>query len=334
MLKEYLDQYFQDKELNHIFKDVIGTDDPLKIEKELERVISLYFGSKLGSLLFIQSSIGVVFGLLLNNKQQVILKVYSPKIPKLYLEKMNSFQTVFYKEQFPTPEVLSPIFPFLNTFAGFYALIEGEKADPHQAPIRNALAQSLARFSEIVDKHQLPALENFFQLAQGKRLWPVPHNVLFDLKRSARGAGWIARKAIDARKRLNTIRLEKKLAHTDWGIKNALFNKEKLVGIFDWDSLGAMSEPEMVGRACAQFTADWESGFKITPSVEEARNFVAAYEQCRRKKFSLEEYKVVSAAADSLIAIIARFEHAGGGSNHPYQDLLKKCGEKSFLLRN
>ncbi len=33
-----------------------------------------------------------------------------------------------------------------------------------------------------------------------------------------------------------------------------------------------------------------------------------------------------------LIAMISRFEHAGGDPiSHPYQDLLRECGDKSFL---
>lgn len=123
------------------------------------------------------------------------------------------------------------------------------------------------------------------------------------------------------------------LAHTDWGTKNALFVDNKLVGLFDWDSLGAMSEVEMVGRAAAQFTADWEAGFKVTPTPLEGRLFVKAYEKYRDKKFSKNEYKIISAAADYLITIIARFEHAGKNiATHPYQDLLSACGKKSFLF--
>ena len=93
-----------------------------------------------------------------------------------------------------------------------------------------------------------------------------------------------------------------------------------------------MTLPEMVGRACAQFTADWGSGNKITPTPEEARNFVNEFEKAYEKEFSNAEYQIVSASADYLIATIARFEHAGPNADiHPYQDLLKLCGEKSFL---
>lgn len=94
-----------------------------------------------------------------------------------------------------------------------------------------------------------------------------------------------------------------------------------------------MSEPEMVGRAAAQFTADWESGNKVTPTPAEGRAFVKSYEEFRGRDFTEEEYTVVSASADYLIALISRFEHSGSDSTiHPFQDLLLECAEKSFLF--
>ncbi|MFI4937881.1 MAG: phosphotransferase [Candidatus Berkiellales bacterium] len=332
MLKEYLEFYFKDKELRHIFKDVVGSDDPNTVQPWIDKVINQYQETPVEKILFIESSIGVVFGFSLSNGQKIVLKIYSEKIPLTYLEQMNHIQNIFYKEDFPAPKVLSPIFPFGKTLAGFYQLIDGNKEDPHNSLIRKQLAKYLAKFSDIVDKHQLPPMENFLQQASRKKLWPTPHNVLFNLKKTSRGAGWIANKARNAQKILHSFPLKKKLAHTDWGVKNTIFRDKQPVGIFDWDSLGAMSEAEMVGRAAAQFTADWESEFKITPSPEEGRDFVAEYEIYRQKKFTSNEYKVVSAAADHLITIIARFEHAGGGVNHPYQDLLRECGERGFLF--
>lgn len=93
-----------------------------------------------------------------------------------------------------------------------------------------------------------------------------------------------------------------------------------------------MSETEMVGRAAAQFTADWDSDYKITPSPQGGRLFVEEYQKYRGKKFIIDEYEIISASADYLISIISRFEHVGNNPKvHPYQDLLRKCGQKSFL---
>lgn len=332
-LDRHLEHYFQDPDLKQIFHDVIGFENIKELGHLLNTSTTKYLKADIKDILFIQSSIGVVFGFLLANQQKVVLKIYSPKIPEPNLIKMNDIQQVFYQEQFPAPKILSPLFKFHHTYAGLYGLIEGQQEDAHERPIRYELAKTLARFSDIVDKYELPPLQNIFQQANGRKLWPVPHNALFNFKKSTQGAGWIAKKAIMARKFLNRSNLKKKLAHTDWGTKNAIFQNGKLKGVFDWDSLGAMSELEMVGRGAAQFTADWESGLKITPSPDEARDFIQVYEDCRKLKFTKEEYKIISASADYLIAIIARFEHAGSNREvHPYQDLLKECADKSFLF--
>lgn len=332
MLADYLKLYFKDQELRDIFKDVIGTDQPKEIQPLLDKQTRKYLNSSIKDILFIQSSIGVVFGFLLENNQKITLKVYSPKLSESYLNEMNYAQDIFYKENFPAPQVLTPIFTFGNTHAGIYQLIDGEKEDGHKAVIRSELAKYLAEFIKIVDKHKIQPMKNFFQQA-AKRLWPIPHNVLFNLEKSSKGAGWIAKKALQAKKIIANKNFKKILAHTDWGVKNSIFQNNKLAGIFDWDSLGAMSEAEMVGRAAAQFTADWDSEYKITPSPQEGRLFVEEYQKYRGKKFTTDEYEIISASADYLISIISRFEHAGNNPKvHPYQDLLKICEQKSFLF--
>jgi hypothetical protein len=294
MMIEYLQSYFKEPDLKQIFQDVIGVEDISKINTLIEEAVSKQFNTTVKDVLFIQSSIGIVIGLSLTNEQSLVLKIYFPKISKDYLDKVNYIQDIFYQELFPAPKVLSPIFVINNTHAGLYELINGEQQDAHQAVIRTELAKTLAQFVTIVNKHKLPPLMNFFQQQMGRRLWPIPHNFMFNLEKTSRGAGWIAKKARQARKILATDKTVKILAHTDWGTKNALFRNNKIAGIFDWDSLGSMSELEMVGRAAAQFTADWEKGFKVTPSPEEGRLFIKEYENYRDRKFTGSEYLIIS----------------------------------------
>lgn len=100
MLAAFLQNYFQDKELRDIFKDVMGTDDPEKIEPHLKKAIHEHLKEDIQEILFIQSSIGVVFGLLLTNHKKIILKVYSPKISLSYLKEMNRIQDIFIRKIF------------------------------------------------------------------------------------------------------------------------------------------------------------------------------------------------------------------------------------------
>jgi hypothetical protein len=187
---------------------------------------------------------------------------------------------------------------------------------------------------EIVDKYQFKPIKTFMQESmKGGKIWPIPHNVMFDFKKTSRGAGWITKHAKNAKKVINKYKFSERLAYTDWDVKNTIFKNKQLVGVFDWDAVGLMSEPEMVGRAAAQFTADWESGNKVTSTPHEGREFVKSYEEFRGRSFDSNEYVVVSASADYLIALISRFEHSGpDSSKKPFQDLLKECNGKSFLF--
>jgi hypothetical protein len=100
--------------------------------------------------------------------------------------------------------------------------------------------------------------------------------------------------------------------HSDWGVKNARFRGDVICAVYDWDSLVAGSEAEMVGRASIQFTAQWDFPSKLTPDAAEEAAFVADYELARARPFSAVERRVVEAAATYSIAQIARLELAAG----------------------
>jgi hypothetical protein len=334
IFNKFLTPYLaEDIDIRNIVHDILGTTDPHKISELINQTVSPYLKNDIEKILFLEPCIGAVFGFLLTSGQKIILKIYNRKNTCAYLDEMNRIQQIFVNENYPAPKPLSPIFTFYNTHAGLYGFIEGKKENSHNPAIRAELAKYLAKFTEIVKKHQFKPIKTFMQESMQGKLWPVPHNVMFDLNKTSRGAGWIANHAKQARKIINTYNFPHQLAHCDWDVKNTIFKDNKLVGVFDWDSLGSMSEPEMVGRAASQFTADWESGNKVTPTPDEGRAFVAEYESHRGNSFTPDEYKVVSASADYLIALISRFEHSGtNASVHPFQDLLKECYGKSFLF--
>lgn len=335
LFKDFLVPYLnEDIDIKNIVDDVLGTTDPDQIAELVNKTVSPQIKCEIKKIIFVAPSAGVVFGFLLQSGKKIILKVYNKRISLSYLKEMNRIQQIFVEENYPAPQVLSPIFNFNNNYAGLYSFIEGDKENSHDPVIRTELAKYLSKFSAIVDKHEFNPIKTFMQESMKGKLWPTPHNVMFDFKKTSRGAGWITKHAINARKTISKYKFSHRLAYTDWDVKNTIFKNKKLVGVFDWDALGSMSEPEMVGRAAAQFTADWESGNKVTPSPDEARAFVKSYEEFRGRSFTEEEYYVASASSDYLIALISRFEHSGSGASthHPFQDLLKECKGKSFLF--
>lgn len=334
IFNEFLTPYLEeDVDIKNILQDILGTTNPYQIAELIHQTVSPHLKEDIEKILFISPCIGAVFGFLLKSGQKIILKIYNRKNSLTYLQEMNRIQQIFVDENYPAPRPLSPIFTFYNTHAGLYSFLEGERENSHDPTIRAELARYLAKFSEIVEKHQFKPIKTFMQESMQGKLWPISHNVMFDFKKTSRGAGWITKHAKNARKIINKYNFPHQLAHCDWDVRNTAFKNKKLIGVFDWDSLGSMSEPEMVGQAAAKFTADWESGNKVTASSDEGRAFVKSYEEFRGKYFSKEEYIVVSASADYLIALISRFEYSRPESlKHPFQDLLKECNEKSFLF--
>lgn len=333
MIANHLTTYFNDLQDKAIFANVLGTDDVHAVQDAINSVVKKYFKQDIKSVIFIKSSIGVVFGLELNDDRKVVLKIFTQRITNQYLDDMNNVLKILHTESFPAPHVLSEIFPLFSTNAGFYSYIDGKHPDAHRPEIRLELAKYFAKFVDIVEKYKLKPMFNFVQQNDSNDFWAKPHNVLFDFESTQAGSEWIEAKARKARAILKRDTTPKILAHIDWRVENAYFVNDKLIAVFDWDSLGSMSELELVGRIAAQFASNFAPGIKATPSPEESRAFVAEYKKFRNKKFSEAEMLIISAAADDHIAYIARLEHAlDMHKAGQFQVLLKACGEQSFLI--
>lgn len=332
MIANHLTAYFNDLEDKAIFASVLGTDDVHAVQEQITDVVKKHFDQDIKSVLFIKASIGVVFGFELTDGRNVTLKIFSQRISKEYLDEMNHVLKILDTENFPAPQVLSKIFKFFDTYAGFYAYISGEHPDAHQPEIRLELVKYLARFVELVEKYKLKPMFNFVQQNDTDDFWPKPHNILFNLEKTKAGSEWIEARARKAKEILKQQTLPKILAHIDWRVENTYFVNDKLVAVFDWDSLGSMSELELVGRIAAQFASNFGSNIKATSSSEEGRAFVVEYEQFRNIKFSEADRIIISAASDDHIAYIARLEHAlNMNKSGQFQILLHECGDKSFL---
>jgi hypothetical protein len=119
--------------------------------------------------------------------------------------------------------------------------------------------------------------------------------------------------------------------HLDWGVKNARFHGERISVVYDWDSLFAASEAEVVGRAAAQFAAQWQTGASPTVTSEEASAFVSEYEAARCRALSRAEREVARASAEYLIAEIARLEFGAGASERPFLELCRSLGGRLYI---
>jgi hypothetical protein len=148
---------------------------------------------------------------------------------------------------------------------------------------------------------------------RGSNLWPASHRS-FASGGPDPATAWIDEVAQRAQAIVRRVSSPLQPAHLDWGVKNVRFRGGRVCAVYDWDSLFVASEAEMVGRASAEFPTSWEAPGRLTPTLEESAAFIEEYQEARRRQFDADELEVVEAAADYLVAEVARQEHGGGGA--------------------
>src|SRR5262249_41600622 len=170
------------------------------------------------------------------------------------------------------------------------------------------MATALARLVELCRPLEPTGLEPGSAKPEG-RLWPEPHDARFDFDATTPGAEWIDDLAINARSHLG--RGPTVIGHRDWRAENMRFDAGRVVAVYDWDSLGALPEPELVGNAAHYFTSDFRVEHRRQiPSLDDALAFLADYEEARGSPFSEEQTRVVRASIVNAMAYTARCEHS------------------------
>lgn len=274
-------------------------------------------GSDVIGARFANKSVGAVFGLELVNGATVVLKLFPPVFSGAELRAIERCTMELVAANFPMPRPIAA-----DGWVAFSEFVDGRVLDAHQPAVRRSLAEALAELARLaIDPRDLPVAA-----VRRPTLWGPPHKLGLDYERP--GGEWIDARAAAAQRIARSIELPEIAAHSDWGTKNALFRGDQLCAILDWDSLERASEAAMVGRAAAQFTAQWELPVALAPTREEATAFVREYEAARGRTFSAEERLVSNAAAEYLVAQIARQEGADG----EFQRLLRET-EHAPLLR-
>jgi hypothetical protein len=171
-------------------------------------------------------------------------------------------------------------------------------------------------------------------LAPGRQdaLWPPPQRVWERAEHEDDDTRFIDAHARVAQAVLKKSKLARQPAHLDWGVKNIRFRDDAVCAVYDSDSIYAASEAECVGRAAAQFTAQWSIPALLTPTPKEARAFVEEYQTARGRKLSRAERTVAAAAARYVVAHIARLELLSGVPEADnYRGLLRNYDDQPLL---
>lgn len=293
-------------------ESVLGTAEPQRIGLSLEGFCSCMLGSSVEEVLFCDVSIGAAFGLRLGNARRVVLKAHRPDRDPGFLSCVHRVRLHLADRGFPCPRpVLGPA-PFGAGLATVDQLVDaGEFADAHEPEIRREMARALARlieFASEVPQEALAPLEGSWWPED--RLWPPPHNALFDFEVTAAGAGWIYEIASEAKRIVESTPIATVVGHGDWSANQMRFESGKMSVAYDWDSLRVDKETTFVGHAATHFPYTERLDVPAAASTKEVKLFVEEYEAARGATFSGRERAALFAAATYGLAYTARCEHA------------------------
>lgn len=317
-------------------RSILGTDDPGEVTRRLNFFCETCLGSGMAEVLFCELSVGATFGLRLGDGRRVFLKAHPPNRPHEFLRAVHRVQGHLFERGFPAPGPLAgpaPFGPGLATVDEF--MDEGKHGDAHDPSIRRTMAQTLARLIDLArEVPDVRGLDEGWRRPKKGKLWPEPHNVLFDFEATAEGAEWIDEVAEEAKRIIDSFDGEVVVGHTDWSVDQMRFKGGEVSVVYDWDSMRLEKEEVVVGTAAATFTATRRFGVPNPPSPEETWSFVEEYEAARQSVFSGEERTAIAAAAVYVMAYTARCEHAldPGGENLPgsFREILPSHIEAYF----
>ncbi|HEX6393416.1 MAG TPA: phosphotransferase [Acidimicrobiales bacterium] len=290
---------------------VFGTSEPDRVAAYFEVFCLEHLGTGVQSALFYGSSAGCVAGLRLDDASEVVVKAYQPAWEEGFLAGVVAVQAHLSERGFPCAK------PLLGPArAGpAWATVETFVADPGMKAFStkeemNASASGLGTLVDACRPLDLPALGGHPLNPSADRLYPTPHNPIFDFSMGAEAAGWIddfARAAKDARQ---VDASPPVIGHTDWSARNIRIEQVALVAVYDWDSMALCAESTLVGQAAATWRSTGEIDDPIAPDADDVLEYTAAYEKASGRVFDSTQTRATLAAALWVLAYSARCEHA------------------------
>lgn len=327
---------------------IFGTEDSDLVAARIDRFCTNELGVGIERYEFFASSQMSVHGVRLADGRRVVVKAGPASVGEELLAAVQRVQSHLVNHGFPAPRpLLGPRHLGYGVAIVEELLDGGARADPHEPPVRLAIATGLARLVELARPLLTPPGLPANALVSPARiaLWPEPHDPRFDFSATAAGAEWIDELATAARQRLVGEWGELVVAHSDWRAEHLRFAQGEIVASYDYQSLCVGPEPVLVGIVGHAFTADWGiEQARRTPMLDEYRAFVAAYEQARGGPFSAAERKLADAAWVYATAYGARCEHSDTSLGMPwatedpnpdsYRALLARHGAKMLTRRS
>ena len=330
-LAEILAEEFQER----WYKDDLATLIGDRSDEETERWTAELTVARLkvpyGGGLFATKSVGATFGIVLEDGEPVVLKLFNRYFTHAELSAVHRCMAMAAAQGYPAPQMRSDLFEASSgVWGAFYAYVDGDLRDGHEPVVRRELARSLAELTALLspfDAADLPLTG-----VRRESLWPPPFRLWAQAKIDNDDSRFINAHGAAAKRTVKKSKVPLVAAHLDWGVKNVRFRDGAVCAVYDWDSLHAASEAECAGQAAAQFTAQWNFPARLTPTSDEAGAFFEEYQSARGKKFSREERAIAAASAHYLVAWVAYNELAAGVSEgENFRGLLRNYDSEPLL---
>lgn len=310
-LAEILAEEFRERLYKDDLATLVGNRSNQEIARWVEQLTEAQLDERPVGALFAKKSVGAVFGIVLESGEPAVLKLFNRSFKRAELDAMHRCLGFAAAHGYPVPRQRSEIFEAAEGVCGaLYAYLGGDHRDAHEPPVRRELSRSLAELNSLLAP--LDAAELPLAPGQHESLWPPAQRIWELGELDDEDTRFIDAHARAAQLVLRKSKLPRVATHLDWGVKNIRFREDTVCAVYDSDSIHAASEAECVGRAAAQFTAQWDIPAMLTPTAQESRAFVEEYQSARGRKFSRAERSVAAAAARYLVAHVARLELLSG----------------------
>jgi hypothetical protein len=320
-----------DNGVGAIEREVLGTDAPQEIAEIFDAFCTRWLGTRPTGGLFYAASAGCVLGVHLESGDDVVIKAYQSRWTAPLLAAVQVVEGQVVQGGIPCPQPVAPPRPISEGRINL-AVADAWLPDPGMRPggssaARAVSAGGLAR--QIALCRELPGmapLRSHPLSAAGDQVFGVPHSPLFDFEATAAGAEWID----DIARRAKVLREGDEctpvVAHTDWSARNVRFDEERLLAVYDWDSVAVVTETTAAGQAAMIWSVTADPGGTEFPDLDSVLAYIDDFERARAARFSATQRRAAYGAAAFMLAYAARCEHsiATRGLARPDQDAARR----------
>jgi hypothetical protein len=293
---------------------IFGVVDPDRIAAMFDAWASRELGAVIHHAWMWSVSVGCVAGVVLESGDRIVIKAYPPDRDVQRLEGVVALQRAANARGLPAPEPIRGPARMGNGLAvAERALDVGRRPQLTDPTDRRTAARGWLSVVELLEDSLTLLPRTVDEARVVDSLYPRPHSPWFDFEATSRGAEWIDALASDAARVMARTDGPAAVVHMDWRSDNIRLDDagERVVAIFDWESVRASSEATALGLVAAMHSVDWfDPVGPYFATATECIEFAREVERARAARFSPTSWDAVVASIVFGWCYTARCEHA------------------------